>query len=162
MPALTFCAPTESDYPAVLEALDSWWGEIGGATGGAQRVSLLPRLFFQHFTDTSMVVYDGNRLVGFLVGFLSQSHLDKAYIHFVGIDPQHQRCGLGADLYERFFAAARAHGRGTVHAITSVTNTGSQTFHRRMGFTVSDPIPAYDGPGGDRVMFTRSLDTAGN
>lgn len=157
MPDLTFRTPTESDHPDVLAALDSWWGGVGGATGGAQRAALLPRLFFQHFADTSVVLHDGDRLIAFLVGFLSQSRLDEAYIHFVGVDPGHQGCGLGTELYERFFSTAREHARRTVHAITSVTNSGSQEFHRRLGFTVSEPIANYDGRGGDRVTFSRAL-----
>ena len=157
VPDLTFRTPTESDHPEVLAALDSWWGGVGGAAGGAQRAALLPRLFFQHFADTSLVVLACDRLIAFLVGFLSQSRPNEAYIHFVGVDPEHQGCGLGTELYERFFATSRGHARRTVHAITSVTNTGSQEFHRRLGFTVSEPITNYDGRGGDRVTFSRAL-----
>jgi len=157
MPELTFRTPTESDHSVVLAALDSWWGGVGGATGGAQRRALLPRLFFQHFADTSLVVLDGDRLIAFLVGFLSQSRPSEAYIHFVGVDPEHRGRGLGTELYERFFSTSREHARHTVHAITSVTNTGSQEFHRRLGFMVSEPIANYDGHGGDRVTFSRAL-----
>lgn len=154
---LTYRALTDSDHPDVMAALESWWGGVGGEAGGAQRTALLPRLFFQHFADTSQVVRDDSRLVAFLVGFLSQSHPEEAYIHFVGVDPEYQGRGVGADLYKWFFAAARQNGRSTVRAITSVSNTGSQAFHRRLGFTVSDPIADYDGAGGDRVTFARIL-----
>jgi len=109
-----------------------------------QRAALVPRLFFQHFTDTSFVVFDEARLRAFLIGFLSQSRPEEAYIHFVGIDPGYRGRGLGADLYERFFAIVRQHRRRTVRAITSASNAGSQAFHRRMGFSVSDPIANYD------------------
>jgi len=117
----------------------------------------VPRLFFQHFTDTSLIVRDGNRLVAFLIGFLSQSRSDEAYIHFVGVEPRSRGCGLGADLYERFFAVVREHGRRKVLAITSASNTGSQAFHRRMGFTVSDPMTNYDGRDGAHVVFSREI-----
>jgi ribosomal protein S18 acetylase RimI-like enzyme len=148
---------TESDHPDVMVALATWWGDAGDATGGAQRAALLPRLFFQHFANTSLVVHDGARLVAFIVGFLSQSRPDEAYIHFVGVAPDCQGQGLGTHLYEWFFSTARTHGRSMVRAITSVPNTGSQAFHRRMGFSVSDPIAGYDGRGGDRVAFARAL-----
>ena len=96
-------------------------------------------------------------LAGFLTGFLSQTNADEAYIHFVGVAPDCQGQGLGTHLYEWFFSTARTHGRSMVRAITSVPNTGSQAFHRRMGFSVSDPIAGYDGRGGDRVAFARAL-----
>lgn len=157
MSDLTFRTTTEADHPDVLVALEDWWGDVGGAAGGAQRVALVPRLFFQHFSNTSFVLHDGPRLIAFLVGFLSQSQPGEAYIHFAGVDPAYRGRGLGTELYERFFSIARQHGRNTVRAITSASNTGSQAFHRRMGFTVSDPIPGYDGHGGDRVTFARIL-----
>ena len=157
MPGLTFRTPTEADYPDVLEALDAWWGDVGGANGGTERARLLPRLFFQHFTDTSIVVLNRGDIVAFLIGFLSQSRTDQAYIHFVGVAPSHRRRGIANDLYRHFFDTARRHGRRSVHAITSVGNAASQDFHRRIGFAVSDPVVNYDGRGGDRVTFTLDL-----
>jgi ribosomal protein S18 acetylase RimI-like enzyme len=153
---LTYRPPTELDFLDVVVALDKWWDD-SQAAARTQRAALVPRLFFQHFTDTSFVVVDQDRLVGFLIGFLSQSHDDEAYIHFVGIDPGYRGRGLGADLYERFFAIARWHRRRTVRAITSASNVGSQAFHRRMGFSVSDPIANYDGRGATHVTFARVL-----
>jgi ribosomal protein S18 acetylase RimI-like enzyme len=154
---LTFRPPTEDDYFEVIDALDQWWDYQAAEARRDQRAALVPRLFFQHFTDTSIVLVDQHRLVGFLIGFLSQSRADEAYIHFVGIDPSYRGRGLGAELYERFFAIARMHQRCTVRAITSISNTGSQAFHRRMGFSVSDPIANYDGQGGTHVLFVREL-----
>lgn len=152
-----FRTPTEADYPAVLAAVADWWGDIGGEQGPQIRMALLPRLFFQHFTDTSLVVVDGGRVEAFLVGFLSQTHPEQAYIHFVGVHPQLRGEGLGRELYERFFELVRARGRTRVHAITSVENTRSQTFHRSLGFDVSAPQVGYEGPRGDRVTFHRRL-----
>jgi ribosomal protein S18 acetylase RimI-like enzyme len=151
---LTYRPPTEQDHRSVLAALDTWWDDRHAA---ARRAALLPRLFFQHFTNTSLVIIDEDGLVGFLIGFLSQSQTDEAYIHFVGIDPRYRGQGLGADLYERFFAIARMNRRHMVCAITSASNTGSQAFHRRLGFSVSDPITDYDGTGGAHVTFAREL-----
>ncbi|WNG81724.1 GNAT family N-acetyltransferase [Mycobacterium sp. ITM-2016-00316] len=156
MGELTCRPPTEHDYLDVVDALDKWW-EDSQPAARSQRAALVPRLFFQHFTDTSFVIVDEDRLVGFLIGFLSQSQADEAYIHFVGIDPGYRGRGLGADLYERFFAIARWHRRRTVRAITSASNTGSQAFHQRMGFSVSDPITNYDGRGSTHVTFAREL-----
>lgn len=159
MTNLVFRSASEADYSHIATALDTWWGSGAGMTDTAQRVAMLPRLFLQHFSDTSTVVYAGQDLVAFLVGFLSPAQPDEAYIHFVGVRPDRQGDGLGAVLYERFFETARQHDRPIVRAITAVGNVGSQKFHRRMGFTVSEPIVDYDGPGGDRVTFVRDLRT---
>lgn len=156
---LSFRAPIEEDHGRVLGVLDGWWGGLGGAEGARQRAGLLPRLFFQHFTDTSIVVERDGELVGFLIGFLSQSRADEAYIHFVGVDPALHGRGLGRELYRRFFDTVRGHGRKTVRAITSPGNTGSQAFHARMGFSIATETYAnYDGPGMTRVTFARSLE----
>ena len=60
-----FRRPTEADHPRVLAAVEQWWGGRGGAEGARYRAALLPRLFFQHFTDTSTVVeHPDGRLAG--------------------------------------------------------------------------------------------------
>lgn len=93
----------------------------------------------------------------FLVGFLSQTEPDAAYVHFVGVDPHLHGQGIGRALYRAFFALARSHGRRYVHCITSPQNTNSRAFHIRLGFTASAVKPDYDGPGLDRVAFTIDL-----
>jgi predicted GNAT superfamily acetyltransferase len=139
-----------ADHARVVAVLDEWWG-------GRRMVDMLPRLFFMHFRDTSFVAERGGELAGFLVGFLSQSDPDAAYVHFVGVSPQERGSGLGRELYERFFAAARSHGRRTVSCVTSPTNAGSLAFHTAIGFEASEPKVGYDGPGEDRVVLTRAL-----
>ena len=148
-----------ADYSSVISVIDQWWG-------GRQMADLLPRLFFEHFSDTSFADERDSQLVGFLAGFISQSRSGEAYIHFVGVDPAQRGSGLGRLLYQAFFEAAKARGCVLVRAVTSPVNRGSVAFHRRMGFQLEpgdaqvDGIPVfsgYDGPAGDRVRFIRSL-----
>jgi predicted GNAT superfamily acetyltransferase len=148
-----------ADYPFVISVLDQWWG-------GRQMADKLPRLFFEHFADTSFAAERDGKLAGFLVGFISQARSGEAYIHFVGVDPAERGSGLGRLLYEAFFRAAEARGSVLVRAITSPVNRGSVAFHQRMGFRLEpgdlevDGIPVssgYDGQGGDRVRFIRRL-----
>lgn len=139
-----------ADHARVMAVIDAWWG-------GRAMAAMLPRLFFEHFQDTSFVAEDGHDLVGFLVGFLSQTHPREAYVHFVGVAPAARGTGLGRELYERFFAAARERGRDVVRAVTSPVNTGSVAFHRSLGFEAAEPSEGYDGPGQDRVRFTKRL-----
>lgn len=76
------------------------------------------------------------------------------------VHPAHRRGGLARELYERFFALAEEDGRTMVSAITAPVNERSIAFHTAMGFTVTDPIPGYDGPGDVKVHFARPLGPA--
>jgi ribosomal protein S18 acetylase RimI-like enzyme len=146
---------TAADYDQIIAVVDDWWGRpIGPA---------LARVFLDHFCATSTIAESGTaegkggELAGFLIGFLSPSQPDAAYIHFVGVHPSLRGAGLARTLYERFFALAREHGRRVVSAITAPQNTGSIAFHTAMGFTVTPPIPDYDGEGSAKVLFQRRL-----
>jgi ribosomal protein S18 acetylase RimI-like enzyme len=137
------------DHRRISPVMDGWWGREVRA--------MLPRLFLDHFHRTSFVAERGSELAGFLVGLLSPSIPDLAYIHFVGVDPASRGTGLGRELYRRFFALALEDGRERVRAVTSPQNTGSIAFHRAMGFSVTGPVADYDGPGTSRMVFERSL-----
>ncbi|MEU9178466.1 GNAT family N-acetyltransferase [Streptomyces sp. NPDC048550] len=146
------------DHLRVLAVLDAWWGGLKGEAGSTERALLLPRLYFQHFTTTSFLVeHDGGEIAAFLVGFLSQTEPESAYVHFVGVDPALHGQGVGRALYRAFFELARSHGRRYVNCITSPENAASQAFHTRLGFTASGVKPDYDGPGLARVAFTIDL-----
>ena len=159
-----------ADYDQIVAVVDDWWGRpIRHA---------LARVFLDHFYATSTIAESGTagsraagsraagsraaadegiELAGFLIGFLSPSQPDAAYIHFVGVHPSLRGQGLARVLYERFFALAEANGRHRVSAITAPRNAGSIAFHTALGFTVSPPIPDYDGEGSPKVLFQRRL-----
>ncbi|SFN11664.1 MULTISPECIES: GNAT family N-acetyltransferase [Actinomadura] len=138
-----------ADYDRIIAVVDDWWGR--------EIHPVLPRLFLDHFHRTSLVAETRGDLAAFLVGFLSPSDADTAYVHFAGVAPAHRGTGLARRLYEAFFAMARADDRTTVRALTSPRNTASIAFHRAMGFTTAD-APSHDGPGEDKVLFHRRLD----
>jgi ribosomal protein S18 acetylase RimI-like enzyme len=139
-----------SDYGRVIGVVDVWWG-------GRQMAPMLPRLFFVHFESTSFVAEEEGVLAGFLVGFLSQTRADEAYVHFLGVDPERRGQGIGRALYERFFETVRANGCTVVRAVTAPVNDASVEFHRRLGFEVEDVAENYDGRGGDRVLLAKRL-----
>jgi L-amino acid N-acyltransferase YncA len=139
-----------ADYDRVISVVDDWWGRpVRG---------LLPRLFFDHFHQTSILAEQGSDLAGFVVGFFSPAIREAAHIHFVGVAPAFRGTGLGRAMYRRFFDLARANGRSVVRAVTSPQNRDSIDFHAAMGFTVTGPVPGYDGPSRDRIVFERELD----
>ena len=140
-----------SDYGRVIQHVNEWWG-------GREMAPMLPRLFFIHFESTSFVAdrEDGS-LAGFLIGFLSQTDPETAYVHFIGVAPAERGTGLGRELYERFFAAARSHGCSVVRCVTSPANADSLAFHEALGFENEGVAENYD-PGGEaRVLLAKQL-----
>jgi ribosomal protein S18 acetylase RimI-like enzyme len=135
----------------VIGRVNVWWG-------GREMAPMLPKLFFLHFEGTSFVAEDEEGdLTGFVCGFLSQTNSDEAYIHFVGISPDHRGKGLGRSLYERFFDEVRAQGRSVVRCVTSPVNQRSVAFHEALGFEVERVAEDYDGPGEDRILLVKRL-----
>ncbi|MCX6372930.1 MAG: GNAT family N-acetyltransferase [Actinobacteria bacterium] len=150
---LTFRRPIPDDWNRVQAVMPEWWG-------GRDLRAMLPKILFEHFRSTSLVVEHEDELIGFLVGFLCPDHDDEAYIHFAGVHPAWRRAGLAGDLYRRFFALARAAGRPVVHAVTGPANAGSIAFHTAIGFAILPgdeeidglPVTVDHGPQGDHVV----------
>ncbi|BFH62912.1 GNAT family N-acetyltransferase [Paenibacillus azoreducens] len=148
-----------SDYKLIISVLNDWWN-------GRQMADMLPKLFFDHFQDTSYIVEDNKEVIGFLIGFISQSRNKEAYIHFVGVHPQYREHGVGRRLYETFFNAVKIRGVENIRCVTSPVNKSSIAYHKKMGFVIEkgdkivdgvDIHLDYDGKGGDRVLFMKRL-----
>lgn len=119
----------ESDYDKVILVVNEWWG-------GRNIADSLPRLFFIHFQNTSFVLEYNHELVAFLCGFISPTYPKQAYIHFVGVHPDHRRNGLAKSLYNTFFNTVHQKGCHEIHSITSPVNKDSIAFHKKMGFQI--------------------------
>ncbi|ULP28625.1 GNAT family N-acetyltransferase [Leptolyngbya boryana] len=139
--------------------MNEWWG-------GRQMRDMLPKLFFVHFCETSFIAEIDQKIIGFLIGFLSQSHSEEAYIHFVGIHPDFRTQGVGSALYQQFFQVVQRFERVRVRCVTSPVNQDSIAYHLRLGFEAEPsnaerngvPFhPDYDGSGEDRVLFIKQL-----
>jgi predicted GNAT superfamily acetyltransferase len=152
----------EADYAPIIQVIDDWWG-------GRPMADMLPKLFFLHFQDTSYVVEQDDQIVAFLVGFISQTYRDQAYIHFVGVHSEYRKNGLAKQLYEKFFETVRERGCTEVRCVTSPVNKGSIAFHIRMGFQIEpgdaevDGVQVttnYDGRGNSRVRFVRRIESS--
>lgn len=150
----------EDDYhQAIIAVIDDWWA-------GRHMAHLLPRVFFVHFRETSFAIAEGCTIICFLAGFVSQTYPGQAYIHFVGIHPDHRRRGLEHRLYSMFFETVRELGCTTVRCITSPVNGGSMAFHTHMGFEIEGVTREYQGVpctikgelnGEHRALFVRTL-----
>jgi len=130
-----------------------------------------PRLLFEHFGSTGFVAESGGELVGFLLGFASQTYPGEACVWAVWVRSDRRREQLGTTLYECFVAAAHEQYCSIVRASAAVTDGVAIAFHRALGFVAepgSDPRadgPADDDPPADeaRVQFVRFVaDRAGS
>ena len=147
------------DYPRVIEVMEPWWD-------GRILSSAPSRVFFEHFSSTCFVANVSGRLVGFLIGFFSQSHRDEAHVHYVGVHPDYRRLGIASRLCRCLFSVAVADGRAIVRSSTSPQNGRSVLFHRSLGFVLEPgngfengfPVRVgYPEPGESRVCFMRDL-----
>lgn len=132
-------AARPGDYDRIAAVVDDWWGRPA--------IAGLPRLFLDHFWSTSRVAEDQQGLAGFLIAFMSPSQPEVAYIHFVGVRPDHRRTGLARAFYEQFALHALQHGARELWAITAPGNAASHRFHESLGFVVSDVVSDYNGSG---------------
>ncbi|GAB2568356.1 GNAT family N-acetyltransferase [Leucobacter ruminantium] len=159
-----------SDHAVIVECIARWWTDSRSPERARELSRLLPRLFLQFFSQTSLVLEDDTGIRAFLVGLYAADDDREAYIHFVGVDPELRGRGFARHLYGRFLREAAEAGRREVRAITSPGNSGSIAFHCAMGFEfeggdrVVNGVPVhsdYDGPGEDRVCFRRAIAPAG-
>lgn len=61
------------DFLRISTNLNTWWG-------GRDMADMLPRLFIHHFKATSFIMEGEGETIGFLIGFISPSHAEQAYI----------------------------------------------------------------------------------
>lgn len=147
------------DFNMISPLINDWWG-------GRQMSDMLPRLFFDHFKQTSFIAENNGEIVGFLIGFYSQTFKDEAYIHFIGVHPEHRSLHIGRQLYETFFIEVKNANRSIVKCVTSPVNKASISFHKKMGFNIVEGdkmidhvsiFTNYDGPKQDRVLFIKNV-----
>ncbi len=159
MDNLTVRPAEPSDAETIHAVVGEWWGR-------PIESDMLSRFFLTHFRETCLVVEKNNERIGFLIGFLSQTLLDEAYIRLVVVHPTHRGSGAGRALYERFFEVARRHGRHIIRSVTSPSNKESVAFHTRLGFVIEPQekhvhgLPVchdYHGRSGtDRILFVKT------
>ena len=135
-----------SDYYVISPLINDWWN-------GRQMSDMLPKLFFDHFKNTSFIVEEEDEIIGFLVGFLSQSYSNEAYIHFVGIHPEYRGKGIGKQLYNQFFDTIKHNGRNIVRCVTSSVNKASIAYHTKMGFEIEQGNKENQ----DKILFIKYL-----
>lgn len=84
---------------------------------------------------------DERGLAASLVAVMSPAQPQVAYIHFVGVRPDHRQTRLAREL----------------RALTAPGNASSIRFHERLGFAVSEVANDYNGLGRGMVTFRAEL-----
>ena len=148
---------TVPEYDRVREEIVDFWD--------SDRTQAMHQTMYLHeFGESCLAAVEGDRVLGYLVGFSSQSR-PAGYVHLVGVRRAARGRGVARALYEHFARWAAGRGCTYLRAITSPTNTDSIAFHRALGFSLEGdaeekglPVVAdYGGPGVHRVVFRRPL-----
>jgi ribosomal-protein-alanine N-acetyltransferase len=91
---------------------------------------------------------DGDRLVGYAgLAFVAGPPRAEAEIHTIGVDPAHQRRGIGRELLRGLLAVADAE-RATVFLEVRTDNDAARLMYEAEGFTVVGLRKRYYQPSG--------------
>ncbi len=152
--SLIFRRPIPDDWERVMAVMPAWWD-------GRDLRAMLPRIFFEHFRGTSLLVEHEDRLVALPRRLLLRRPPRRGLRALRRRRPRRGGAPASArDLYRRFFALARADGRTAVRAVTAPVNTGSIAFHTALGFSILPgddeidgvPVTTDHGPHGDHLV----------
>ncbi len=147
------------DHNTIISVMKDWWD-------GRDLTWLLPKLYLDHFCNTSFIVEKKDILKGFLIGFMSPANINEGYIHFVGVHPEYHGMGIGKYMYEQFFDICKKNNRDIIRSCTSHVNKGSIAFHTKIGFKILpgdaeiEGLPvtlAYNKPDDPKVLFEKKL-----
>ena len=91
----------------------------------------------RYFANTCFVAEKEERIVGYMLGWVSQMEETFAYIHNIGIIPDFRRKKIASDLYERFIETVREIGCNKIFLIIGPKNKISLDFPQKLGFKIS-------------------------
>lgn len=127
-------------------------------------------IFTKFFKTTSLILeHENNRIIGFLLGFISQDNPPEGYIHLLCVLPPWRNKGLAQALVEKYLNILREKGCLRVHLITSPGNKKAINFYEKMGFKIDNEgkeivingvktIENYNGPGEHKLICSKLLD----
>ncbi len=148
---------TKEDFNQVLAEFDQFWEHD-------RTIALHHPTIINEFGNTAFVIKDGEKVLAYLFGFLSQTE-PTGYVHLLSVRRGYRRQGLANRLYAHFEQFARSRGCTRLKAITSPVNGLSIDFHKSIGMLPSgEPdsrglpvVKDYAGPGQDRVVFYKDI-----
>ncbi len=79
------------DCKTILAVASNWWGSNYSS-------DMFSKWYIHHFRDTCHLAEENGKMIGFIMGFLSQSESDESYIRIVMVI----QCREGKVLDERY------------------------------------------------------------
>jgi GNAT superfamily N-acetyltransferase len=122
----------------------------------------------QHFRNTCFIAEDRGEMIGYLLGFRSQSWPEEACIHLVQVAPRLRGNGIGRRMFNQFQSAAIAMGCKKIVTLSRPENNFCNGFNKAMGFSIVDventievngmrAIKDYNGPGKHMVLWSKKI-----
>jgi len=126
-------------------------------------------IFTKFFSGTSFVAEENQRIIGFLLGFLSQDNPEEAYIHLLCVHPNFRRNSIASNLLEKFINGVKKKKIRRISLITKPINKRAISFYEKHGFKnykragtykIGDinVFKDYNGKGEDMVLFEKSVE----
>ncbi len=127
-------------------------------------------IFTKFFQNTSFVAESlEGRIMGFLLGFISQKNSKEAYIHLLCVKPEMRKKGLATSMIKNFFKVVGDKGCKKVSLITKPENKVSIAFYKNLGFKMDESqktieidgikaVKDYNGPDKHMVVFYKVID----
>lgn len=150
-----------ADFMKVAEKSKEWADIV------IERESIY-HIFTEHFRSTCFIAEDRGEMIGYMLGFRSQSSPDIALIHLVQVAPRLRGNGIGRRMFKQFQASAIQMGCKKIMTHTRPENNSCNRYFKAMGFeavagenTVDvNGMPCvkdYNGPGKHRVVWARDI-----
>jgi ribosomal protein S18 acetylase RimI-like enzyme len=127
--------------------------------------------FFQNTVFIAEKVQNNNvKMIGFLIGFISQLNRSECYIHLLCVDPKHRGESAAFNLIQNFFDVVSQMGCKKVYLITKPINQKAISFYKKLGFNTEVPdskivkfgnlnvFKDYDGFGEHMIVFGKDIE----
>lgn len=93
--------------------------------------------FFQNTVFVAEKIHNGEKtIIGFLIGFISQSNSDEGYVHLLCVDPEFRGIGIASNLIKNYCEVVSKEGCKKVYLITKPINIKAINFYKKIGFSV--------------------------
>ncbi len=122
----------------------------------------------EHFRSTCFIAEDRGEMIGYLLGYRSQSRPELALVHLVQVAPRLRGNGIGRRMFNQFQATVKAMGCTRIATHSRPENNDCNRYYRAMGFDIAagentievNGMPAvkdYNGPGKHRVVWYKNM-----
>lgn len=127
-------------------------------------------IFTKYFKNTCLVAVNGNKIVAFLLGFISQVNRREGYLHLLCVHPQWRKKGIAKVLVDKYCHILRQNGCRKVILITSPKNSVAINLYKKLGFKAYNGMNTiqigdirvfkdYNGKDDHKVIFQKMLDS---